>query len=193
MEQHGQLLVILESASRLFKNCGVDATSLGDVAGDVKISKGTLYYYFPTKARLIEEVASRHYSRLLSAARSWAEGLSRDDDPMEALQNLICILYEDMRLEFALRACVSPEREDSRGLAAIVDAKRRETYVVFDIGMLRLYNPAKAQVSTQYISQQLFALIEAFLLRGAALGAEVRELVECSMPFVESFLAANYD
>ena len=44
---------ILKSAIRLIGENGVEGTSLSDIAKDVGISKGTLYYYYSTKSDIV--------------------------------------------------------------------------------------------------------------------------------------------
>lgn len=47
---------ILESSIKLFSNKGIYQTSLKDIALDAGISKGTLFYYYPSKDDILYEV-----------------------------------------------------------------------------------------------------------------------------------------
>ncbi len=49
---------ILEGARRLFLSKGFDATSMGDIAEEAGVSKGTLYVYFERKERLFQELVA---------------------------------------------------------------------------------------------------------------------------------------
>jgi AcrR family transcriptional regulator len=40
---------------------GIQNTSLAEIAKSIKISKGTLYYYYPSKNSLIEEIAKKNF------------------------------------------------------------------------------------------------------------------------------------
>lgn len=51
---------ILKSAIKLIGAKGVDGTSLADIARDVGISKGTLYYYYSTKNDLVFDITNTH-------------------------------------------------------------------------------------------------------------------------------------
>ncbi len=55
---------ILKSAMALIGEKGVEGTSLADIAKDVGISKGTLYYYYSTKNDLVFDIASLHVTRI---------------------------------------------------------------------------------------------------------------------------------
>ena len=50
---------ILLAAEELFAEQGARGTSLGDIAKRVGISKGTLYYYYPTKQDIVDAVTKR--------------------------------------------------------------------------------------------------------------------------------------
>ncbi len=49
---------ILDGARRLFLSKGFDASSMGDIAQEAGVSKGTLYVYFDSKERLFQELVS---------------------------------------------------------------------------------------------------------------------------------------
>jgi AcrR family transcriptional regulator len=54
---------ILEVSSELVATKGVE-TSLADIAAELGISKGTLYYYYPSKSDLIFEITNRHFDQI---------------------------------------------------------------------------------------------------------------------------------
>ncbi len=55
---------ILKSASRLIGEKGVAETSLSDIAKDVGISKGTLYYYYSTKNDIVFDITDVHMTKV---------------------------------------------------------------------------------------------------------------------------------
>ncbi len=57
---------ILQAAERLIARRGTDNTSLLDIATKTKLSRGTLYYYFPTKQSLLLAVTDRHMDAVTS-------------------------------------------------------------------------------------------------------------------------------
>lgn len=55
---------IIATAIHLFGERGVDKTSLADIAREVGISKGTLYYYYSTKNDLIFDITNVHMEKI---------------------------------------------------------------------------------------------------------------------------------
>ena len=57
---------IIDAATELFITKGAQETSLADIARHLNISKGTLYYYYSTKAELIFDVTDIYIENLTS-------------------------------------------------------------------------------------------------------------------------------
>jgi len=55
---------IIDGASRLIIQKGIDNASLSDIAREIGISKGTLYYYYATKNDLIFDIAVDHIEQI---------------------------------------------------------------------------------------------------------------------------------
>ncbi len=58
---------ILDGAYRMFMGQGFDATSMGDIAREAGVSKGTLYVYFESKERLFQELIREEKARQFPA------------------------------------------------------------------------------------------------------------------------------
>lgn len=60
---------IIDGASRLFMSLGFNGASMGEIAREAEVSKGTLYVYFQNKEQLfeacIEEKRRAHFDRVL--------------------------------------------------------------------------------------------------------------------------------
>lgn len=63
---------ILNAAQDLFAKKGYEATSTGDILQVVGIARGTLYYHFPTKEAILDEVVIRFTDSLISRAKQVA-------------------------------------------------------------------------------------------------------------------------
>lgn len=88
--------IILNVARELISEKGVKQTSLADVAREAEISKGTLFYHFPSKSLLIYEIVERHFEELTESMISRLSQLEKDYDPVEKLQMVMqTLLYED--------------------------------------------------------------------------------------------------
>jgi AcrR family transcriptional regulator len=75
---------ILEVAHRLFTERGFDKVSLREIADEVGVTKAALYYYFDSKAKLLETLVAPffemqdHFMTLLEGEptrEAWAKGL----------------------------------------------------------------------------------------------------------------------
>lgn len=56
--------LILDTAQRLFNERGIDAVSVGNIATEMKISKGNITYYFAHKQDIIEGLITRNEYKL---------------------------------------------------------------------------------------------------------------------------------
>lgn len=72
---------IIQAASRLIRERGIDNTTLADIAVAAGISKGTLYYYYSTKGDLIFDIADRHMNNLTDRIFRWLESSGTDVPP----------------------------------------------------------------------------------------------------------------
>lgn len=74
---------LLQTAARLFKEKGFDETSMRDIAGEVGMLPGSMYYHFPSKDDLLIAVYRIGINNLLERASKALEGVS---DPWERLR-----------------------------------------------------------------------------------------------------------
>ena len=64
---------ILLAATKLIKERGVASISLADISAEVKISKGTLYYYYPSKSALIFDITEQNMNHMTAKIIQWIE------------------------------------------------------------------------------------------------------------------------
>ena len=74
---------MLDAAAGQFAERGYAATTIDDVAGAARVSKGTVYYHFADKAQLFEAVFRNRQARLLDTVATAVEGCR---GPWERLQ-----------------------------------------------------------------------------------------------------------
>ena len=58
--------LIIEVAQKRFGLYGIEKTSMREIADDIKLSKGSLYYYFPDKESLYRAVVEKEQNEFLA-------------------------------------------------------------------------------------------------------------------------------
>ncbi len=64
-----KLTVILEAAQKRFGHYGLAKTTMSEIAGDVGLSKASLYYYYPDKEHLFIAVLEKEMSEFIKAIK----------------------------------------------------------------------------------------------------------------------------
>lgn len=80
---------IVNAATRLIMEKGAKETSLSDIAREVGISKGTLYYYYPTKSELIFDITDRHMRQITHDLLTWLENMQEKVAP----ERILTVVY----------------------------------------------------------------------------------------------------
>ena len=157
---------ILSTAADLFTNVGVHAASLNDIAAAARLSKGTLYYYYPQKEQLVSDVARMSISADTDTIFTWVDSLSRDEELTSALYRLMDLLTADlrrMRLHTVLiveAACGNAE------LSELFRSAYREWTVMLEVGALKLKSQNSRLVHTR--AQLFFACLDGYMLQHPA-------------------------
>lgn len=76
---------ILDTAAQLILRRGAQNTSLADIAREVGISKGTLYYYYSSKADLIADITKVHVGRITDKIIEQVDAIKDHEDPEAVL------------------------------------------------------------------------------------------------------------
>jgi AcrR family transcriptional regulator len=109
----GRRDLILECFVRNVAERGYDGTNLGDIAGELEISKGTIVHHFTSKDRMLAEAHERYMHRRLAEARVIVTALRT---PSERLAGLVLagLLYqhEDRSATIAFQREVTRFRDD---------------------------------------------------------------------------------
>lgn len=77
---------ILTVAGNLMTQKGVKETSLKDIAKEVGISKGTLYYYYSAKEDIIYDIADNHLKQITDELLTWINDINNDVTPEQILR-----------------------------------------------------------------------------------------------------------
>lgn len=151
---------ILDSAITLITECGVKSTSLADIAKHAKLSKGTLYYYYPTKEHLVGDIADYHISHVTDIIFGWIESLNRDESSGDALTSLLDMLLGDdalLRLHLVL---TSEAALGNQQLQKKLSVKYREWAVMLEVGSLKMASPASEQIRAR--SKMLLLMMDGY-------------------------------
>ena len=82
-QKEDKVEIITTAAQKRFGIYGVEKTSMQEIANDLRISKASLYYYFPDKESLYKSVLAREHKEFL---RILHEEISNIPDPVESLK-----------------------------------------------------------------------------------------------------------
>lgn len=91
-DKGNKLLQILEVAQIRFGRYGLEKTSMQEIADDLKISKASLYYYFPDKESMYRAVVEKEQNEFLTKISETTENIM---DPGQLLRG-----YSRARLSY---------------------------------------------------------------------------------------------
>lgn len=80
---------ILDATENLIIAKGIEKTSLADIAKEVGISKGTLYYHYSSKDQLIEDVADRYFNNMTQSVLEGIKDLNHGTYDFNTLSSMI--------------------------------------------------------------------------------------------------------
>lgn len=140
--RHGEFAsvreAILTTAASLFTRRGVHGTSLGDIAAEARLSKGTLYYYYPTKDELIITITENCLNRMSDILLTWLDGLTRDEPLAPAITRLFSSIMEDEQLaRLYVVLCAECSTEDTP-IQALMAEQRQQWKLMLELGTLRI-------------------------------------------------------
>lgn len=92
---------LVDAASRLFYEQGVERTTLADIAGAADVSLGNMYYYFKTKDDIVAAVVR---GRIQTIEATHAALTERYDAPADRLKALFTLLFDQAEM-IAQRGC----------------------------------------------------------------------------------------
>jgi AcrR family transcriptional regulator len=77
---------IVDASASIFRRKGYNATSLQEIADEVGLLKGSLYYYIETKEDLLAAVLERVHEAIAGQNNDWR---AFEDDPLGALRSFV--------------------------------------------------------------------------------------------------------
>ena len=82
---------ILEAAQMRFALYGFEKTTMKEIAGDLNMSKGSLYYYFPDKKNLFKAIVQKEHDLFIREIRA---ELENSTGPAVILRKIVLIRQE---------------------------------------------------------------------------------------------------
>ncbi len=167
-------LSILKTASELFCNHGVHATSISDIAKTVKLSKGTVSYYYPSKDHLIYEVTEFHLSEVTDSLFSWIDEVSPGMALNDALGRLFSLVFnttDKCRLHICLLSDAILGNEAIRKMLGDRMSKWR---TMAEAGLLKI-----GCTSYRLVTDAFFVSLDSVILR-RAMGSDISEREICT-------------
>ncbi len=93
-ENLDKLNIIIEAAQKRFGLYGLQKTSMREIASDLNMSKGSLYYYFPDKEYLYKAVVEKEQNEFIRMVK---EKIQSVNDPSEMLEEYVKIKLDYFR------------------------------------------------------------------------------------------------
>jgi AcrR family transcriptional regulator len=161
---------ILKAAESIIARRGIENTSLLDISKATKLSRGTLYYYFPTKQDLLEAVTDRH----MDAVTGNFVRLIRDEsvsDPEAILNRLFDLLLSD-RLRGGVHAHLL--QEAARG-NRVIRKRVAARYRVWNSIIVREFHRLGIKRHRSEKAAFILAVIDGLVIRQFLFGADAKK------------------
>lgn len=156
-------LEIVNVARRLITEKGVDNTSLAEIARTVGISKGTLFYYYATKADLIFDVTDQYFDQTTRYLNAWVDEVHGALSANEILSHVFHTIVEDDLRSKLHHYLIEQAITEDDGLQERFLEKYKEWTSVISTGLSRIF-PATGD-------QEILATIVVSCLDGLILQA----------------------
>jgi len=86
---------ILAAAQKRFGKYGLEKTSVSEIAADLNMSKGSIYYYFPDKESLYKAVIEKEHGEFLQKVKDQIQDM---DNPVEMVQAYLKVNLQYFRI-----------------------------------------------------------------------------------------------
>ncbi|MFQ3620474.1 MAG: TetR/AcrR family transcriptional regulator [Spirochaetales bacterium] len=172
---------ILQTAAKLMKERGVHNLSLSEIAKAVKISKGTLYYYYPSKHNLVFDIAEQSMNHMTQKIFQWVEKSKEEVPPDEILKVVFdTIIRAKSRGQVHFYLILEALNDESLRTRFCQEYENWKEMILN--GLNRILPQGKAN---PLLSQLILAAVYGFLLQ-ALLGMEKPPLEQISRFLVEA-------
>ncbi|WP_454052030.1 TetR/AcrR family transcriptional regulator [Clostridium sp. Marseille-Q7071] len=177
--------IIIEKATKIIELKGVKNTSLSDISKECEISKGTLYYYYPTKDELIYDIADRHLKALTDQLVNWIETIEDESSPEEILSTVYkSILSQEFRGKLHIYL-ISEALMGNKKLEEYFKENYNYSKEAIIKGLKKIYK--KNDNSFYAMASLISATIDGFLIQN------ILKINEIPIETITKFIVANYN
>ena len=149
--------------------------SLADIAQASSIAKGTLYYYYPAKDELIEDVARTYGDYMGDTLLEWAESLQRETDAGDAMRLLLnTLMADDMHRRLHVVLCAQCAIEDS-ALAGLIAAMEKKWALMLEVGSLKLRSNQARTIRAR--SAAFFSMLMGYMAKSDITKDDIEEFI----------------
>jgi TetR/AcrR family transcriptional regulator len=161
---------ILRAAETSFADLGYDAARLETIADEVGIKQAAIFYYFPSKRRLCDELTQEIHQSLVSLTQTRLDGVI---DPWEKLMLLVETWLDFMvarptAARLILRNCATPAPADEQPEAYSGDALQLLRAIIAE----GIATGRFADVNSMYLVNLLSGSILHYVCNPEQLGSE---------------------
>ncbi len=161
-------LSILQTTSRLFCDQGVNVTSFSDISKAVGLSKGTIYYYYPSKDHLIYDVAEHHLNQISESIFSWLETATEATSLHDMLVKLLTCVFQaedPCRLHICL---VNYAIMGNDVIKNMLNEKITKWHTMVDVGLKKVGYPSP-------VTDAVFTVLDSIIMKRALGKMDIRE------------------
>ena len=131
---------ILDTAERLFYGKGYEAATVNDILEEIKIAKGTFYYYFKSKEEVLDALIER---RILYGVEKARQIIAQ---PLPPVQKLLAVIMEQ-----------KPQEKEQENMIAVLHEKNNSKMHVKSITQTIIHlAPCLADVIKEGIDVKIF-------------------------------------
>ena len=154
---------VLRRAIDLFNEQGYDATSMGDLARELGLTKSAIYHHVPSKSHLLAEALDEALDELTAAVEAGvapADGRSAADRLRRTVQRSVEVLVDHQpAVTLLLRVHGNSEIEK----AALKRRRRIDTRLASLVGRAAEEGALRADLDPDLVSRLLFGMVNSLV------------------------------
>jgi AcrR family transcriptional regulator len=155
------LAAVLRAAIALFNRKGYDATSIGDVADELGVTKSAVYHHVPSKEHLLSEALDEALAGLEAAVD---EAVATEDSAYERLRGVVrrsveVLVDHQPAVTLLLRVHGNTETEN----VALRRRRRIDARLATLVGQAAAEGALRADVDPDLVSRLLFGMINSLV------------------------------